>query len=205
MELLIGKKLGMTQIFHESGKLTPVSVIQAGPCPIVQVKTPETDGYSAVQIGFGDVREKNMTLPLKGHYGKAGVAPQRVLKEFRVDDTSAYKVGESLDASVFDGISKVDVTGRSKGRGFAGTIKRHNFSLGPKTHGSHDHRKPGSVGLAATPARVFKGKRMPGRMGGNKETVRNLEVVQIDTENNLIYVKGAIPGSTNGIVFIHKS
>ncbi len=205
MELLIGKKLGMTQIFEESGNLIPVSVIQAGPCPIVQVKTPETDGYSAVQIGFGDIREKHVSKPLKGHFKRGGATPTRVLREFRVDDASQYKVGQSINASIFEGTERVHVLGVSKGRGFAGTIKRHGFTRGPETHGSHDHRQPGSVGQCAWPARIFKGKKMPGRMGGTNTKVKNLKLVQVDTENNLLYVRGAIPGATNGFVFVEKA
>lgn len=205
MELLIGKKIGMTQLFEESGTAVPVSVVQAGPCPIIQVKTRETDGYSAIQIGFGDIRQKRVSSPLQGHFKRAGVEARRVLREVRVDDTSPYKVGDSLDVKIFEGTQRVHVVGRSKGRGFAGTVKRHGFSRGPETHGSHDHRQVGSVGMCATPARIFKGKRMPGRMGGKRTTTRNLEVVQIDAENNLIYIKGAIPGANNGFVLIKKA
>lgn len=205
MELLIGRKLGMTQIFEESGNLVPVSVIQAGPCPIVQVKTPEKDGYSAVQIGFGDIRDKRVSKPLKGHFKRGGTSPKRVLREVRVEDASQYKIGEAVDASIFEGAEKVHVLGVSKGRGFAGTIKRHGFSRGPETHGSHDHRQVGSVGQCAWPARIFKGKRMPGRMGGRNSKVKNLKLVQVDAENNLLYVRGAIPGANDGFVFVEKA
>jgi large subunit ribosomal protein L3 len=202
---LIGKKIGMTQIFGESGTLTPVSVIQVGPCPIVQVKTVEKDGYNAVQIGFGDIRETLVSSPRKGHFDKAKVAPQRLLREVRVDDTSEYKVGEAVDVKIFEGVEKVHVSGRSKGRGFAGTVRRHNFSKGDVTHGSHNIREPGSVGMCATPARIFKGKKLPGRMGGVRETTKNLKVVQIDPDNNLLYVRGSVPGASNGFVLIRKA
>lgn len=205
METLIGKKLGMTQMFEASGEVTPVSVIEAGPCPIVQVKTPEKDGYSAIQIGFGAIREKRNTKARLGHFKKAGVSPCRLLREVRVDDSSQFKVGESVDVKVFEGTDKVHVSGTSKGRGFAGTIRRHNFTAGPRTHGSHNVRAPGSIGMCATPSRVFKGKKLPGRMGGKRTTTRNLKLVEIDTKNNLLYVKGAIPGANNGFVFIEKA
>lgn len=205
MQLLIGKKLGMTQIFAESGEVTPVSVIQAGPCPIVQVKTPEKDGYSAIQIAFGEIREKRVTKPARGHFKKANVSPRRVVREVRVDDASGYKVGDELDVRIFEGADKVHVAGTSKGRGFAGTIKRHNFQRGPKTHGSMNIREPGSVGMCATPSRIFKGKRLPGRMGGRRSTVRNLKIVQVDAENNLLFVKGAVPGATDGVLFIRRA
>jgi large subunit ribosomal protein L3 len=205
MDILIGKKLGMTQIFEESGSLTPVSVIQAGPCPVVQVKTTETDGYNAVQIGFGEMREKLVTSPMQGHFDRAKVAPQRLLREVRVDDPKEYKVGDAVDVKIFEGADKVHVSGRSKGRGFAGTVRRHNFSRGPESHGSKNIREPGSVGMCATPSRIFKGKRLPGRLGGVRQTARNLKVVQIDAENNLLFVKGSIPGANNGYVVIRKA
>jgi large subunit ribosomal protein L3 len=205
MALLIGKKIGMTQLFEESGRATPVTVIEAGPCPIVQVKTPEKEGYSAIQIGFVSAKENRVTSPLKGHFKKANTAPQRVLREVRVDDTSEYNVGDSLDVNVFEGVEKVHVTGTSKGRGFAGTVKRWGFSIGRRTHGNKSHREPGSVGQCATPARIFKGKRLPGRMGGVTRTIKNLPVVQIDAENNLIFVKGAVPGANNEVVFVRTA
>jgi large subunit ribosomal protein L3 len=205
MNILIGKKLGMTQIFEESGNVTPVSVIQAGPCPIVQVKTVEKDGYSAIQIGFGDAKEKRVPGGRLGHFKKAGVAPCRVLQEVRVDDPSEYKVGDALDVSLFEDAKRVHVAGSTKGRGFAGTVKRHRFSRGPESHGSKNIREPGSVGMCATPSRIFKGKRLPGRMGGRRTTIKNLKVVQVDRENNLLYVKGAVPGANNGFVFLRKA
>ena len=205
MALLIGKKIGMTQLFEESGRISPVTVIEAGPCPIVQVKTSDKEGYSAIQIGFIDAKESRVTSPMKGHFKKANVKPQRILCEVRVDDASEYKVGNALDVNVFEGIDKVHVTGTSKGRGFAGTVKRHGFRIGRWTHGNKSHREPGSVGQCATPARIFKGKRLPGRMGGKTRTVKNLPVVQIDAENNLIFVKGAVPGANNEIVFVRTA
>jgi large subunit ribosomal protein L3 len=204
MDILIGKKLGMTQMFEESGRVQPVSVIQAGPCPIVQVKTVENDGYGAIQIGFGDVKESRMTGAVKGHFKKSGVAPLKVLREVRVDDPAKFKVGDALDMKLFEGAVIVNVIGRAKGRGFAGTIKRHHFQRGPETHGSKNVREPGSVGQNTTPGRIHKGKRLPGRLGGQRTTTRNLAVVQVDAENNLIFVKGAVPGPTNGFVLVKK-
>lgn len=205
MALLIGKKIGMTQLFEESGRATPVTVIQAGPCPIVQIKTPEKEGYSAIQIGFIAAKENRVTRPLNGHFKKANTSPQRILREVRVDDTSEFSVGDALNVNVFEGVDKVHVTGTTKGRGFAGTVRRHGFSVGRRTHGNKSHREPGSVGQCATPSRIFKGKRLPGRMGGVTRTVKNLPVVQIDAENNLIFVKGAVPGANNEVVFVRTA
>jgi len=205
MALLIGKKIGMTQLFNETGAVTPVTVIEVGPCSIVQVKTPEKEGYSAIQIGFIDAKESRTTSPQAGHFKRAGVKPQRILREARVDDVSEYEVGGAIDVNVFEGVDKVHVTGVSKGRGFAGTVKRHNFKIGRRTHGNKSQREPGSVGQCATPARIFKGKRMPGRMGGVTRTVKNLSVVQVDAENNLIFIKGAVPGANNGVVFVRTA
>lgn len=202
--ILIGRKIGMTQLFEESGKVVPVSVIEAGPCAIVQVKTPAKEGYSAIQIGFDEVKESRTSKAEVGHCKKANVAPRRVLREVRVDDATAFKVGETIDVKVFEGTKIVHVTGTSKGRGFAGTIKRHNFQRGRKTHGNKNYREPGSVGASAFPSRTFPGKRMPGRMGGVKRTTRNLTLVQIDAENNLLFIKGSIPGANNGIVFVRS-
>jgi large subunit ribosomal protein L3 len=194
----------MTQIFEESGRVVPVSIIEAGPCAIVQVKTPEKEGYAAIQIGFDEVKEARMTKAEVGHTKKANVTPRRVLREVRVDDASAFKVGETLDVKVFEGTQIVHVTGISKGRGFTGTVKRHNFQRGKKTHGNKNYKEPGSVGASAFPSRIFPGKRMPGRMGGVKRTTRNLTLVQIDAENNLLFIKGSIPGANNGIVFVRS-
>jgi large subunit ribosomal protein L3 len=200
--MLIGKKIGMTQMFEESGKVVPVSVIEAGPCPVVQVKTAEKEGYTAIQIGFDEVKETRVSKAENGHFKKASVTPRRILREVRVGDASSFKVGDMLDVKVFEGAKIVHVTGTSKGRGFAGTIRRHHFQRGRKTHGNKNYREPGSVGASAFPSRTFPGKRMPGRMGGVQRTTRNLTLVQIDAENNLLFVKGSIPGANNGIVFV---
>jgi large subunit ribosomal protein L3 len=200
--MLIGKKIGMTQMFEPSGKVVPVSVIEAGPCPIVQVKTAEKEGYTAIQIGFDEARESRMSKAENGHCKKASVATHRILREVRVEDTGSFKVGDTLDVKVFEGAKIVHVTGISKGRGFAGTIKRYHFQRGRKTHGNKNYREPGSVGASAFPSRIFPGKRAPGRMGGVQRTTRNLTLVQIDAENNLLFVKGSIPGANNGIVFV---
>jgi large subunit ribosomal protein L3 len=200
--MLIGKKIGMTQLFEPSGKVVPVSVIEAGPCPIVQVKTAEKEGYSAIQIGFDEVKESRISKAENGHFQRASVTPRRILREIRVGDTSSFKVGDTLDVKVFEGAKIVHVTGTSKGRGFAGTIRRWHFQRGRKTHGNKNYREPGSVGASAFPSRIFPGKRLPGRMGGVQRTTRNLTLVQIDAENNLLFIKGSIPGANNGIVFV---
>jgi large subunit ribosomal protein L3 len=200
--MLIGKKIGMTQLFEESGRVVPVSVVEAGPCPIVQVKTPDKEGYAAIQIGFDEVKESRLSKPEVGHTKKANVTPRRILREVRVADPSAFKVGDTLDVKVFEGAKVVHVTGTSKGKGFQGTIRRHHFQRGRKTHGNKNYREPGSVGASAYPSRTFPGKRMPGRMGGARSTTRNLTLVQIDAENNLLFIKGSIPGANNGIVIV---
>jgi large subunit ribosomal protein L3 len=200
--MLIGKKIGMTQMFEASGKVVPVSVIEAGPCPIVQVKTAEKEGYTAIQIGFDESKESRMSKAENGHLKKANVSPKRILREVRVDDAGAFKVGDMLDVKVFEGAKIVHVTGTSKGRGFAGTIRRYHFQRGRKTHGNKNYREPGSVGASAFPSRIYPGKRLPGRMGGVQRTTRNLTLVQIDAENNLLFIKGSIPGANNGIVFV---
>jgi large subunit ribosomal protein L3 len=203
---LIGKKIGMTQIFDETGKVIPVSVIEAGPCPVVQKKTVENDGYSSVQLGFGDIREKLVTKPLKGHFAKADVAPKRTLREFRLEDADAKNVGEILKADTFVIGDIVDVSGTSKGKGFAGTIKKNNHSRLKETHGSGPvARHAGSMGANSSPSRIYKGKKLPGHMGAQTVTVQNLEVVTVNAENNLIAVKGAIPGPNGGIVSIVSS
>ena len=206
MKGLIGKKLGMTRVFNEDGHSIPVTVLQCGPCPITQIKTQETDGYTALQIGFGDDRkEKRTPKPLLGHLEKSGTGPLRMLREFRVDDVDGYALGQHLTVELFDDVSKVKVTGISKGRGFAGVIRRYGFQRGRETHGSHNHRVPGSIGACATPSRVFRGKKMPGRMGGDRVTVKNLDVVRVDKENNLLYVKGAVPGTRNGFILVKSA
>jgi len=200
--MLIGKKIGMTQMFEASGKVVPVSVIEAGPCPIVQVKTAGKEGYTAIQIGFDEVKESRMSKAENGHCKKANVATRRILREIRVDDAGTFKVGDMLDVKLFEGAKVVHVTGTSKGKGFAGTIRRYHFQRGRKTHGNKNYREPGSVGASAFPSRIFPGKRAPGRMGGVQRTTRNLTLVQIDAENNLLFIKGSIPGANNGIVFV---
>ncbi len=203
---IIGKKIGMTQIFTEAGKVIPVSVIEAGPCVVVQKKTAENDGYEAVQLGFGDVTAKSLKKPLTGHFKKADVALKKHLKEFRLADTASLNVGDIVKADVFAEGDIVDVSGISKGKGFAGTIKRWNNHRLKETHGTGPvHRHAGSMGACSSPSRIFKGKGMPGHLGAEKVTVQNLEVVRVDAENNLIAVKGAIPGPRNGIVTVRDS
>ena len=203
---IIGKKIGMTQIFTETGKVVPVSVIEAGPCVVVQKKTVENDGYEAVQLGFGDTTAKSLKKPLTGHFKKADVALKKHLKEFRLDDQSAINVGDIVKADTFEVGDIVDVSGISKGKGFAGTIKRWNNHRLKETHGTGPvHRHAGSMGACSSPSRIFKGKGMPGHLGAEKVTILNLEVVKVDVENNLIAVKGAIPGPKNGIVTVRDS
>ena len=199
---ILATKVGMTQIFNEEGILTPVTVLQAGPCVVTQVKTIENDGYEAVQVGFVDKREKLVSKPLKGHFDKAGVSYKRYVREFRLDDCSAYKLADEIKADVFAAGEKVDATAISKGKGFQGAIKRHGQHRGPMAHGSKFHRHQGSNGSATTPGRVFKGKGMPGHMGSVQVTVQNLEIVKVDVENNLIAVRGAVPGPKGGVVTI---
>ena len=202
---IIGKKIGMTQIFDEVGNVIPVTVIQAGPCVVAQKKTVETDGYNAVQLGFGAVKEKHMTKAEMGHFNKAGVEFKKHLKEFRLDDVSAVNVGDVITADTFAAGDKVDVTGMTKGRGYTGCVKRWNHRILRMTHGTGPiHRQPGSMGVI-DPARIFKNKKMPGQYGNEQVTVLNLKVVKIDSEKNLIAVKGAIPGAKDGIVFIRDS
>jgi len=202
---ILTTKVGMTQIFNEDGVLTPVTVLQAGPCVVTQVKTVDNDGYSAIQVGFGDIREKLVNKPMKGHFAKAGVAAKRFVRESRLEDAENYTVGQEIKADVFANGDKVDATARSKGKGFQGAIKRHGQSRGPMTHGSKFHRHAGSNGSATTPGRVFKGKKMPGHMGAVRITVQNLEVVRVDAEQNLILVKGAVPGPKKSLVMIKES
>ena len=203
---IIGKKIGMTQIFDETGKVTPVTVIEAGPCVVVQKKTMETDGYEAIQMGYGDLKPNRVNKPMKGHFAKGDVAPKKHLKEFRMDDCAALNVGDIVKADVFETGDYVDVSGISKGKGFAGVIKRYNNHRLKETHGTGPvARQSGSMGACSTPSRIFKGKKMPGQMGAEKVTVQNLTVVKIDAENNLIAVKGPIPGPKKGIVTIINS
>lgn len=203
---IIGKKIGMTQIFDENGKVIPVTVVQAGPCVVSQKKTVETDGYNALQLGYGDIRPKLVNKPLKGHFDKSDIAPKKTLREFRFADISAYNVGDIIKADVFESGEKVDVIGTSKGKGWAGVIKRWNFRRLKETHGSGPVvRKGGSIGACSDPSRVFKGKKMSGHLGAERVTVQNLAVVKVDVENNLIAIKGAVPGPKGGIVFIRNS
>ena len=204
-EKLLGRKLGMTQVWTEEGNLLPVTVIEAGPCVVTQVKTADKEGYDALQVGFGEVREKLVNKPKAGHFAAAKVDPKRHLAEIRLDGPAEHKVGDVIDASIFEDTKKVNIAGVSKGKGFAGVIKRHNFGGGPASHGSRFHRRPGSIGQAATPAKVFKGKKMPGQMGNERVTVQNLKVVKVDTEQNLLLVKGAVPGGKNALLTISKA
>ena len=200
---IIGKKIGMTQIFDQAGKVVPVTVIEAGPCVVVQKKTVENDGYQAVQLGYGEISAKNVNRPQAGHFKKADAAPKRTLKEFRVDDIESFGIGDIIKADIFAAGEIVDVSGTSKGKGFQGAIKRHNFHRLKETHGTGPvHRHAGSMGACSSPSRIFKGKKPAGHMGAEKVTVQNLEIVRIDAENNLIAIKGAIPGPKNGIVTI---
>ncbi|MCY7413534.1 MAG: 50S ribosomal protein L3 [Salinibacterium sp.] len=203
---LLGKKLGMTQVWDENNKLVPVTVVEITPNVVTQLRTPEIDGYSAVQIAFGQIDPRKVTKPLSGHFDKAGVTPRRHLTELRTDDTSAYSLGQELTVDIFEPGKKVDVMGTSKGKGFAGVMKRHNFKGVSSSHGSHrNHRKPGSIGASSTPSRVFKGMRMAGRMGGDRVTVLNLTVHSVDLEKGLLLVKGAVPGARGRIVFVRTA
>lgn len=206
MKEILGRKVGMTQIFNERGEIIPVTVIEAGPCFVTQVKTPKQDGYAAVQLGFKEVKPKRLTKPQLKHLSKKQLPPLGCLREFRVGDVSQYEEGQKIRVSVFDVGDRVDVTGISKGKGFAGVVKRHGFRGGPKTHGQSDRqRAPGSIGAGTTPGRVFKGLRMAGRMGNTRVTVQNLEVVLVDPERNLLGVKGAVPGAKNGVLLIKEA
>ncbi|AQS57963.1 50S ribosomal protein L3 [Desulforamulus ferrireducens] len=201
---ILGKKVGMTQIFTEAGIAIPVTVVEAGPCYVVQKKTPENDGYSAIQLGFGEKRENLLNKPTKGHLTKAGVRPVRFLREIKVENIDEYQVGQEIKADIFAQGEKVDVVGTSKGRGFAGGIKRHNFHRGPMAHGSKYHRRPGSS-AAKGPARTFKGRKLPGHYGVDRVTVQNLEVVKVDAERNLLAIKGAVPGPRGGLLLVKNS
>ncbi|MCI8372187.1 MAG: 50S ribosomal protein L3 [Lachnospiraceae bacterium] len=202
---ILATKIGMTQIFNEDGVLTPVTVLQAGPCVVTQVKTVENDGYSAVQVGFVDKREKLINKPLKGHFDKAGVSYKRYVREFRLDNAQEYALAQEIKADVFAAGDKVDATAISKGKGFQGAIKRHGQSRGPMTHGSKYHRHAGSNGACSSPSKVFKGKKMPGHMGHKRVTIQNLEVVRVDADQNLLLVKGAVPGPKKCLVTIKET
>jgi len=208
MKGILGKKVGMTQIFNERGEVIPVTVIEAGPCFVAQVKTVERDGYAAIQLGFEEAKPKRLTQPQLKHLQKSNLPPLRYLRELLVskDDLTNFQEGQKLTVDIFEEGELVDVTGASKGKGFAGVVKRHGFRGGPKTHGQSDrHRTPGSVGACTTPGRVFKGKRMAGRMGGERVTVQSLSVVMVDPERNLLAVKGAVPGAKNGLLLIRQA
>lgn len=202
---ILATKVGMTQIFDENGVLVPVTVLQAGPCVVTQIKTEENDGYSAVQVGYMDKREKLVNKPQKGHFDKAGVSCKRFLREFKFENASEYEVGQEIKADIFQAGDHIDATAISKGKGFQGAIKRHGQSRGPMTHGSKYHRHAGSNGAASDPSKVFKGKKMPGQMGNKRITIQNLEVVRVDAENNLLLVKGSVPGPKKSLVTIKEA
>lgn len=201
---ILGRKLGMSQYFTPEGMLVPVTLIEAGPCTVVQKRTVDTDGYSAVQLGFEERPENKVNKPLKGHFYRAGVKPNRYLREMRTEDLDSYQVGQQIKADLFVPGDVVDVVGTSKGKGFAGGIKRHGFHRGPMGHGSKYHRRPGAAG-AKGPARVFKGRKMPGRLGAVRVTIQNLEVMKVDSENNLLAVRGAVPGPRGSLLFIREA
>ncbi|MCE5228293.1 50S ribosomal protein L3 [bacterium] len=202
---ILGKKLGMTRIYDAAGSVIPVTVIQAGPCPVLQIKNVERDGYNALQLGFDEIPERKANKPMTGHFKRAGATPQRLVREVRIDSLDGFALGQQLDLSLFAIGEKVDVIGVSKGRGFAGPMKRHHSSRGPETHGSMYHRRAGSVGASADPSRVLKGKHMAGHMGAEQVTAQNLVVVRMDPTNNLLVVRGSVPGCNNGYVMIRKS
>lgn len=203
---LIGRKLGMTQVFNEDGTVVPVTVIEAGPCPVVQIKTTETDGYNAVQLGYGAKKEKHASLPERGHAARVGLeSAPAVLREFRVEETTELEAGQELTVEQFEVGQKVKVTGTTKGRGFQGVVKRHGFAGPPGSHGHPDARTPGSMGPGTDPSRVIKGKKLPGQMGNTRRTIRNLTVERIDAERNLLFVRGAVPGSRGGTVLIRTA
>ena len=205
MRGMIGKKVGMTQVYDEQGIMTPVTVVEAGPCVVTQVKTEVNDGYEAVQVGYGDRKKKHLTKPMEGHFNRAKVTPKRILAEFDMIPGFEYKLGQEFTVSLFKPGEYVDVSGTSKGRGFAGVIKRHNFSTQPKTHGTKNtYRHPGSIGQASDPSRVFKGMKMAGHYGNAKITLPNVEIMQVDKENNQLLLKGSVPGAPNGIIYIVK-
>ena len=202
---ILGTKIGMTQIFGEGGKVIPVTVIMAGPCTVVQKKTVETDGYKAVQVGYGEIKEQKVNKPLKGHFAKANTANKKYLREFRLEDIDSLNVGDEIKVDAFEAGEKVDVSGISKGHGFAGPMKRWNLHRGPMSHGSHSQRVSGSMGMCSYPGRVFKGKKLPGHFGVDKVTIQNLEIVKVDADENLILVKGAVPGVKGGLITIRNA
>lgn len=202
---ILGRKLGMTRVFTEDGRWIDVTLVKAGPCVVVQRKTSATEGYDAVQVGFEDRKESKVTRPLRGHFKRNGVAPKAILREFRVESGSELKPGDEVTASIFQPGDRVDVSGRTKGRGFAGVVRRHSMAGGPGSHGSNHHRRVGSVGASADPSKIVKGQRLPGHMGDVNRTTQNLEVVQVDPEKHLIAVRGAIPGARGGLVIVRQS
>lgn len=202
---IVGKKVGMTQLFLSDGTMIPVTVVKAGPCAVIQKKTKEHDGYSAIQVGFAEIRESLCNKPRAGHFNKAGVKPMRYVKELKLDDADTYEIGSVITAELFEVGDHVDVAGRSKGKGFAGSIKRHNQARGRKTHGSHSYRTAGSMSACSDPSRVFKSKKLPGHMGDENVTIQNLEIVRVDKDRNLLLVKGAIPGAKGGMVVVKSS
>ncbi len=205
MKSILGKKVGMTQVFTEDGEVIPVTVVEAGPVVVTQKKSVEIDGYSAIQMGYGEVKEKRVNKPLKGHFDKSDIDYKKVLTEVRCENTDEYEVGQELKADLFEAGDKVNVVGTSKGKGFQGNIKRHNQSRGPMSHGSRYHRGVGALSAASSPGRVFKGRNLPGHMGHQRVTVKNLEVVRVDSENNYLLVKGAVPGPKGGLITIKES
>ena len=206
IKALLGRKLGMTQVWNADGHLVPLTVVQVGTNVVTQVRTEEVDGYSAIQLGFGEIDSRKVTKPLQGHFEKAGVTPRRHLAEVRTSEHDSYEVGQELDATTFEAGEGVDVSGTTKGKGFAGVMKRHGFAGVSASHGAHrNHRKPGSIGACATPGRIFKGLRMAGRMGGNRRTVQNLTIQAVDAEKGLLLISGAIPGPKNGVVLVRSS
>jgi len=206
IKALLGRKLGMTQVWDADGHLVPLTVVQVGTNVVTQVRTEEVDGYSAIQLGFGEIDSRKVTKPLQGHFEKAGVTPRRHLAEVRTSEHDSYELGQELDAATFEAGQSVDVSGTTKGKGFAGVMKRHGFAGVSASHGAHrNHRKPGSIGACATPGRIFKGLRMAGRMGGNRRTVQNLTIQAVDTEKGLLLISGAIPGPKNGVVLVRSS
>ena len=206
IKALLGRKLGMTQVWNADGHLVPLTVVQVGTNVVTQLRTEETDGYTAIQLGFGEIDARKVTKPLAGHFEKAGVTPRRHLAEVRTSEHDSYELGQELDAATFEAGQSVDVSGTTKGKGFAGVMKRHGFAGVSASHGAHrNHRKPGSIGACATPGRIFKGLRMAGRMGGNRRTVQNLTIQAVDTEKGLLLISGAIPGPKNGVVLVRSS
>ncbi|MBD1809192.1 MAG: 50S ribosomal protein L3 [Symplocastrum torsivum CPER-KK1] len=199
---ILGTKLGMTQVFDDEGRALPVTIVQAGPCTVTQIKTKQTDGYTAVQVGYQEVKPKALSKPEMGHFAKSSAPALRHLREYRLDDTSEFELGQAVNASLFSNGQIVDVSGTSIGRGFAGYQKRHNFKRGPMAHGSKNHRQPGSTGAGTTPGRTFPGKRMAGRLGGDRVTIRKLEVVRVDADRNLLLIKGAVPGKPGALLSI---